>query len=164
MEPVFANPLFGQLVLLADCLCEQIVASGAPETCFCGIVPGDAAVAEYGGDCSKKCGVAWIRLASVYPSVSIGQPYDEPKNCAAGLGATIEVGIMRCTPVGTGDQPPSPNQLLDATELQMVDATTMRRAVVCCPGSDDMILGTYTPLGPAGGMLGGAWSLSVWVP
>lgn len=162
-----ANLVFDQLVLLADCLCTQVtaaVADGVPDVCFCGVVPGDSAVSDYGGDCAKKCGMAWVRLTGLYPSTILGEQNNDPKNCAAGLGLPVEVGMMRCTPVGTGDTPPNGTQLLSATELQVSDALTMRRAIACCDGSDAWSLGQYTPVGPSGGMLGGIWSLNLWVP
>jgi hypothetical protein len=40
----------------------------------------------------------------------------------------------------------------------------MRRAVACCPGSTDWILGAYVPTGPQGGLVGGYWTLEMWTP
>jgi hypothetical protein len=158
------NAVFDQLTLLAACLCTQITADGLPETCFCGIIPGDAASFDYTGDCTKRCGMAWVRMSGVYPASGVGVPNEEVKNCGSALGFETEVGIMRCTPVGTGDKPPTTTELLTSTNLQVADMLTMRRAIYCCRGSDDWILGTYTPIGPTGGMLGGTWTLTMWVP
>jgi hypothetical protein len=55
-----ANPIYDQLTLLGACLCNQIVVDGQPETCFCGAARGFV-VAAYAGDCTKKCGMAWVR-------------------------------------------------------------------------------------------------------
>jgi hypothetical protein len=158
------NPVFDSMVLLADCLCTQIMVCGGPDVCFCGVVPGESVVADYGGDCAKKCGMAWVRLNALYPSTSMGEPNNDPKNCRAGLGYEVELGILRCTPVGTGDIPPTQDQLLNVTELQVHDAMTMRRAVACCDGSDDWSMGTYGTVGPTGGILGGSWLVTMWVP
>jgi hypothetical protein len=40
----------------------------------------------------------------------------------------------------------------------------MRRAVVCCRESKDWVMGTYTPLGPEGGVVGGIWLVALQVP
>ena len=159
-----ANPVFTALEDLATCLCAQIVADGGPDVCFCGVIPGEAASAMYQGDCTKKCGMAWVRLITVTPAAGVGTLTEQPGNCATGIGYDVEVGILRCTPVGTATTPPTPAQLLSSTELQLADMMTMRRAVICCYGSKNWILGSYTPMGPGGGMVGGAWNLSMWTP
>jgi hypothetical protein len=150
---------------LAACLCDEIDASGLPGTCFCGVVPGDAAAQDYAGNCKDgKCGMAWVRLLGAYPASGVAAQDQTPGNCGAGIGADIEVGIMRCMIVGDAQgNPPTPTQLLDTTALQMADAEAMRRAILCCSTipNHDMLLGTYTPLGPNGGLVGGVWSLSV---
>lgn len=159
-----ANAIFDDLTVLGACLCEQIRADGLPETCFCGIVPGEAAVAAYAGDCAKKCGMAWVRMGAVYPASGVGIANEEPKNCGSGIGYGVEVGILRCAHTGTAEQMPTPaEQMMDA-QLQVADMLAMRRAVACCPGSTDWILGIYTPTGPQGGLVGGFWSLEMWTP
>jgi hypothetical protein len=158
------NAVYDRLTTLAACLCTQIETDGLPGVCFCGIVPGDAAAAFYSGDCTKKCGMAWVRLDGMQPASGVGIPNEQPGNCASGLGFAVEVGIMRCTPIGEMDRPPTAAELAAATELQVADAATMRRAVACCAGSDDWVLGTYASLGPQGGMLTGAWTVTMWVP
>jgi hypothetical protein len=152
------------LASLVACLCEQIAEAGLPDPCFCGLVPGEAAAADYIGDCNDRCGMAWVRLVSLYPSSIIGAADTTPGNCAKGLGADIEIGIMRCITAGESDgSPPSPAELLDATLLQVTDAIVMWKTVYCCDGIDnaDFILGQYQPLGPGGGTVGGVWNLSV---
>lgn len=161
--PEYPNPVMDQMTLLGACLCDQI-ASG-PATCFCGILPGDAVIANYARDCGKGvCGMAWVRLVSLYPASGIGIPNTEPKNCASGLSFDVEVGILRCVTVGTQDRPPTAEQLMDATTQQMADAMLMRRAITCCEGSDDFILGEYAVQGPEGGVIVGAWTVTMWVP
>lgn len=157
------NP-YDLLVDLAGCLCAQIETDGSPPTCFCGVVPGDAAAQQYTGNCADKCGMAWVRGASVYPSAAVGVQDTQAGNCGTGVGMDVEVGIMRCVPFGdAAGNLPSAEALLAATQLQMTDAMTMRRALYCCEAIDNMdfILGNYTPIGPLGGLLGGTWAISV---
>ena len=150
------------LASLVECLCTQITDAGLPEPCFCGLVPGDAAVFDYAGDCDDKCGMAWVRLVTTYPSVTVGVADTTPGNCAAGLGFDVEIGIVRCLPVGDSEgEPPTPEQYLDAALTQYVEADIMRQAVLCCGfNSHDFIMGSYTPLGPDGGLVGGQWVMS----
>jgi hypothetical protein len=161
------NILFTQVSGLAECLCEQIKdpVNGVPDVCSCGVAPGDnMAPALIDGDCSVVCGAAWVRVSSIYPMKTIGTTDTTPGNCGAGLGADIELGIMRCITVGDerGAGPTSAD-LLAAAQLQYADALVMRKAVLCCDAFfwREAIMTTYTPLGPGGGMVGGTWMVQV---
>lgn len=160
------NLVYDRLTLLAACLCAQIQdpENGVPDVCFCGIVPGDAAVGQYAGDCSVKCGMAWVRMVNLYPSQGVGQATMVPGNCGRAIGIDVELGIMRC--ISVGDERgnlPSPAELLAATQLQIADALIMHKAVYCCDAlpKQDVIVGEYTPLGPEGGLVGGSILISV---
>lgn len=145
---------------LAACLCAQIVVDESPEPCWCGIMPGQDALLEMlGDDCEG--GVAWVRLASVYPSEIIGQQSTRTGNCGMGTGFDLEVGIARLVTVN--EEAPTPAEALAATEQQVKDMETMRRAIGCCPAlpKPDYILGNYTPTGPLGGVVGGTWTVFV---
>lgn len=160
---VVFNPVAEVLDELATCLCAQIEVDGLPPTCFCGVLPGAEVALEYMGDCSGACGQAWVRLATSYPSVSIGVPLDRANNCAAGIGLEIELGVMRCLDVGDGPEPPPPALMADAALLQSSDMMAMYRAVACCRRSKDYIIGQYTPLGPEGGVVGGTLAIGILV-
>ncbi len=150
-----------RLSALAACLCAQITTDGSPATCFCGVIPGEAAVAEYTGDCNDKCGMAWVRLASMYPAAVLGRVDETPANCSASLGFDIEIGILRCIRVPEPNDPLTAAELEEAATLQSNDALTMWRAVLCCDAinSKDVMLGGYTAMGPMGGMIGGTWGI-----
>lgn len=161
---VSPNPTFDALSELATCLCAQIVVDGSPDVCFCGVIPGEAAAAMYQGNCTKKCGMAWVRLITVVPAAGLGTATEQAGNCMTGIGYDVEMGILRCTPIGTATEPPTPAQLLGAAQLQHADMMSMRRAVACCTGSRDWMVGAYAPMGPSGGMVGGAWTVTMWSP
>lgn len=149
------------LEAVADCLCAQIVADGLPEVCFCGVVPGSLAVADQIGDCGDACGMAWVRLEQLYYATQVGVPSGDPGNCTKPLAMNIEVGILRCVDAEGLDQ----SESLQSTELQMADAECMLRAVTCCPAlpGRDTVIAPYTPIGPDGGVVGGALLLSTMV-
>lgn len=155
------NLVFDRLTDLAACLCAQIEKDGSPPTCFCGVIPGDTAVADYAGDCDVACGMAWVRLVSSYPAVGVGRVDETAGNCSASLGFDVELGIMRCINVPEDGGPPSDAELLESTRLQTADMMTMWRAVACCPSlsSKDFMLSGYQPMGPLGGMVGGGFTI-----
>jgi hypothetical protein len=154
------------LTALATCLCAEIVdpVNDVPDVCFCGVIPGEAASAMYGGDCKTKCGMAWTRLITAYGAAGVGNVSNLPGNCATGIGFDVELGMLRCTPIGTATTPPKPEELLASSQLQLADMMVMRKAIACCPGSRDWALGTYTPMGPGGGLVGGFWTIQMWIP
>ena len=151
---------------LATCLCAQIAADGLPTPCFCGVLPG-AEFPNKMATCRQADGVAYVRLANTYPSVSVGQSYVEPNNCAVLTGIDIEVGIFRCYPLQREGTNPPPDVMLEKLRLSLADERAMRRAIGCCewgvaPG--DFVVGAYVPEGPSGGLLGGSIPLSVQIP
>jgi hypothetical protein len=148
---------------LATCLCAQILTDNLPPVCFCGVVPGQDVAMDYTGDCDDACGMAWVRLATAYPSVTVGQPSQIQNNCTAGIGLEIEMGIVRCLDVGEGGGPPEPEALTAAATLQVADIMAMWRAVACCRQSKDFIIGQYVPSGPQGGVVGGTLPLGILV-
>lgn len=157
--------VFNVLAELATCLCRQIKADGLPDLCFCGVVPGDAASDQYTGDCSND-GMAWVRLITAYPANAVGEPLETPNNCGFGMGLDIELGIMRCVPVGSDDgDPPTAEELLAATDAQVANMMAMQKAVICCPAINmrDTRLNSYVPIGPEGGLNGGTWTISTLV-
>lgn len=157
----FFNPLYGRLTDLAACLCTQVDNSGLPKLCFCGVVPGDAAVGDHAGDCNDVCGMGWVRLINAYPASSVGIPNEEPGNCTAGMGMDIEIGMLRCLEIPSDGNPPSPAALAESTELQQADLMMMWRAVMCCEALSprEMKMSGYRPMGPLGGLVGGAFTI-----
>lgn len=152
-----------RLLALATCLCAEITDHPVtPDVCFCGVVPGEETAYDYTGDCTNACGMAWVRLVTAYPSTVIGEASGQPGNCSHMLGMDVEVGILRCIE-GPDEQgnPPSPDQMLAASMWQWEDMTTIRRAILCCQGSKDFLLGAYVPIGPQGNLVGGSWTVSM---
>jgi hypothetical protein len=156
------NLIFTRLDDLATCLKEQIEQMDLPGVAFCGVIPGDAAIANYvgGGD---ECGMAWVRLVNMFASEGIIDAFQEPGNCNAETSFTVEVGILRCMTVGDeSGEPPTPEEYLESAQLQIADALCMKRAIVCCEAlpNKDYMLGPYLPTGPLGGIYGGTWQLT----
>lgn len=141
---------------LANCLCAELIRSGLPPLCFCGVIAGDPAFDVTEDD----RGFAWVRVVSVAPTTTFPQPDLSVRNCAAYLMVQVEVGVMRCFPGAlTGDMPTVAEQW-EASRLQMADMAAMHRAILCCSKKgSQVVLGAYSPLGPDGGWVGGVWQV-----
>lgn len=159
--------VYPAIVRLSACLCLEIEASGLPVPCSCGPMIGSL-VLDYCGSCEDgKCGgQAWVRLVNAFPSTAFPSPDQELSNCYSPLAFQLEVGIVRCKPVGKtsgvrGYTPPTMEQNVEALRLQMADMAAMRRAVACCFGEadQDYVLGTYENLSIDGDCLGGTFTL-----
>jgi hypothetical protein len=145
------------LMRLHECLCAELTRSGLGENCACALIHGSAdSIAPPG----VGKGYAWVGLNTIFPSKVFPTPAGDASSCPAPLAALVTVGVMRCYAVrATGE---TPEEMLLYMDKQMADMAAMRRAIVCCNQEfDDMILGTYTPLGPAGGIYGGQWTVSI---
>lgn len=142
---------------LATCLCEELIRSGLPELCFCGVVAGTPALDLTDED----KGMAWVRLLQVYPSTTFPQPTSTPSSCTAPLVAQVEIGVMRCFPAAMDvEHLPTEQEQWDAARLQQADMMAMYRAIQCCYKKfDEFSIGAYTPLGPDGGLVGGTWQV-----
>lgn len=143
------------LLDLRSCLCNELAVS-APEQslCLCSVVPG---VPDFAGVVNGK-GQAWVRLVSVFPSSSPPAVDTTMTNCDAPLAATVEVGVVRCSPVAGTRQVPQDAWEASA-ELVMSDMMAIYRAI-CCTGRT-IYRSSYTPYGPQGGVVGGFWSIVV---
>lgn len=151
-----SNTIWDRMRDLAACLCAQCEDDSLPPLCFCGIVPGQEVALEYHGNCEDVCGMAWVRMTALYPASGVGAVNTSPGNCGSLVGVDVELGIMRCMPVGEADgSPPTADQLQAAAELQVKDALALWAAVQCCQASADFLIGQYTPFGPSGGIIGG---------
>lgn len=152
---------------LAACLCAELTPDGAtePDLCFCDVVPGQIFAHDYAWQCadSGKCGAAWVRLVTAYPASGLGIPAEPGRPCGVLLGADIELGVIRCLEQeSNGEAPPAP--VMNAAAIgEIGDMLAIRRAIACCPALADLdfALNTFQPIGPAGMVTGGTWSISV---
>jgi hypothetical protein len=163
--------IYPTMISLTACLCTEIAQSGLPEPCACSPIVGEL-VLDYCSSCAEgNCGgQAWVRLVDAYPSLNFPVRQQAVSNCFAPLAFTLEVGIVRCKPMGSnstvrGFTPPTVDQTVTALRLQLADMAAMRRAIQCCFGNSDdrsYIMGSYVPVTPEGDCLGGYFSVSVW--
>lgn len=153
---------------LRACLCTAVEESEGGGVCFCGLYPGSEAVADY---CNCKpnmrgeggCGMAWARLASIYPYGPTFPGQAQNPTCDSPMAAVIELGVFRCLPGLNGQgKAPDPVAQARAVQVQASDAGAMLRAFACCDAltDRDYVLGRYTPQS-SGGCGGGVWQATV---
>lgn len=156
--------IFDRLVALRDCLCEQIKTDGLCDVAFCGIVPGEAAAGDYFNCGGTANGMAWVRLSNAYMATAVGVTDLTIGNCSKSIGYEVELGIMRCAAVASVNGiPPSPKAVNEEAAQQIADMETLFNTVRCCSAfsTKDHVVGSYQPLGPEGGVLGGILTVSL---
>lgn len=155
--------IWTQAAALAACLCAEVTDDEGSSLCFCGVMAGDAVYDFAGiGECGDgKCGQAWVRVVSIYPSTRLGEANTEARNCEVGMGADLEVGILRCWPVEDDGEAVSPEVMIEVAQQQLADELSLRTAVICCESLENYILGMWNPVGPEGGLIGGFYTVYI---
>ena len=145
---------------LHACFCAELTASGLDVKCECVMLPG---IGDVAAEPAPGTGFAWVGVTGVAPYSSFPVPDLTLANSARPLVATVVIGVIRCIEVSRNG-PTSTEQAL-SLDKQMADMAAMRRAVICCTDdSRDMVLGTYQPIGPEGGIYGGFWDVHIGQP
>ena len=133
--------------------------------CAITVYPGNAVPVDYVG--GEECGgMAWVRHVSSNPTVRFPNADVSVDNCAYSLAHTVEVGIIRPSPIpesdgSTIDLPDDIAHFNSSMELAD-DMILMKEAIQRAAKSIDfVILGSYIPTGPEGGAVGGTWTITV---
>lgn len=110
-------------------------------------------------------GVAWVRVAAIYPSSTFPVADTVWTPCApVQWAAVFELGVARCAPTPDANSIPSADDWNALAEAVLEDAAAMRRAICCFEATerDRMNLpGLWTPLPVEGGCVGGTQQLTV---
>ncbi len=147
------------LIALVDCLCTQmdeVAEAGGPNVCLCTLLPGSAVPQDYcqGQGCG---GMAWVRLVTLTPNDAIES---RGNRCFTPMVGTVEVGIIRSVPTPGYNGLPTEDDHLEMSVRQMEDMKAACRAMDACSADYEFTVGGYTPIGPQGGCVGGAWTLA----
>ena len=117
------------------------------------VLPGAAVAFDY----CEDGGMAWSRLVAVEPiETQVG------RQCVVEYDITVEVAILRCAPMIHEDETlPTAEEQLAASMLQFHDLGLMHDVLACTvvPATfENYRIGTYAPVGPEGGCVGGSWT------
>lgn len=115
-------------------------------------------------------GLAYVKINRVYASTNFPEEDEDWFPCGPlGWAADLEMGILRCAPVGDVNSIPTDSEWADATELVANDSAAMRLALQnfadrIDPLTDWRVQG-WLPFGPAGACTGGTQVVTVgWIP
>lgn len=151
--------------LLLDAVQAELEADGtAKGLCMVSVMPGGAVPLDYG---AESCGgMVWVRLTQAFPTQEFPQQATTLNNCGYDLALALEVGVMRPAPMPTdfqGDiELPPAEEHFEAAALQDRDMEAVHRAVkALAQRIEYVVLGSYEPVGPDGGTVGGTWTLTV---
>lgn len=173
-EPLAANvlhrldPIAAQLA--ADVLGAVLDGYDAtPELagpCAAGLVAGGGIAADHccaaetadGEPCE---GQLTVRVADVYPTETFPQPRQSaiPADGVSPWAVALEVSVLRCAPAMAADgSPPSMAEQMGAAERALADAGLLRHVLTAFAINADTAhtFGQLTPLGPDGGCVGSA--------
>lgn len=111
-------------------------------------------------------GLAWVRPASFSPSSSVFPTQDAVpmKGGTRAWSITLEMGYVRCAPVGDENQIPTMEEWDAALQGVMDGAAAMRRALCCFETGRRVLPGTWQPIEVQGGCVGGVMPITVQGP
>lgn len=110
------------------------------------------------GDCADTDGQLWASLTALTVVGANSGP-----ECVT-VQWTAQVGVVRCAaPMGEDGSAPSTTLTRADVDQQAADADAIRYALSCCESRGDALrdvaLVSWIPLGPAGGCVGGQWTV-----
>ena len=113
-------------------------------------------------------GLAWVRPAGFLPSSGTFPVQDSApvKGGTRAWAVTLEMGAVRCAPVGDETTIPTAEEWDAVTQAVMDDAAAMRRALCCfielVPGRTGRVLpGQWQPVEVQGGCVGGIMPITI---
>jgi hypothetical protein len=172
IDGVVVDPVAGPVLLdvLAAALGAFDEAPGAVAPCAAGVVAGAAAAVDRGLDTADGCcGQLWVRLVSLYPSRTFPDPDGRPTDAGSvSWAVVVEVGSVRPAPIvreeGERIILPSMDEEQEAAWVAVTDQAVLRYALLTRYAEDrevQLVLGTFTPFGPEGGVVGGALTATI---
>ena len=163
------DPVWDKAEELLSCVEEHLSLYGAaPQRSF--IAPGNPPAWDVCCSSGQGEGMAWVQITEVFPADNFPAAQTGAMRCNyAEQGVRLNVGVLRCAAtLDDQGRPPSTQRLMtDAAKVQR-DRAIVNEAIRCCfladaePGT--FVVGTFTPLGPQGGCVGGSTSLQIAVP
>jgi len=178
MSAVFSLPTIGPTDPIGTPVAEELMACFVDQLSTLPVPPryiqlrvGQETGPLIGANVDECCaGLAWIRIANIYPS---WDSFPAPDNTWLPCGplayaVVLEMGVSFCMPWSdSGDSfdnidPPSSADWASAFNTQMVHQTLMRRTAACCfRPTQRRAVGEWTPLPVEGGCTGGKLLVTV---
>lgn len=165
VDPV-AQPILDALLV---CLENEVAKVPSPPHSVC-LRPGSQVallVSQHHDECCE--GLAWVRLAQIYPASEFPAADETVMKCPTGWAVVVEIGVARCAPVGDENDLPSCDDWTAVTNHTTADAAALRRTLMRFRAMDEhrftqVVPGTWEPMNTEGGCVGGAMTLTVQAP
>lgn len=152
--------------LLLDCLRGALTVDHPnPPTYFSLRVGEEVAhdLSQYEDLCCE--GLAYVKINTVYPSSQFPQPDDTYSPCQMEWATDLEMGVLRCAPVGDLEHIPTDAEWTATAEQVAHDSAAMRAAIASFCNSMEPGAGwlprPWSPVGAQGGCTGGTQVLTV---
>lgn len=148
---------------LIGSLAAEIEAAGKSEDyCSVTVMPGSDVPVDFGPESGCK-GSAWVRVITATPTMSFPTADVGVNNCHYTLAYPIEIGMAGPAPamedrLGNFVLPEDTEQF-DAA-MRMIDEMDLMYRAIRGAGIPQLIVGEWTPSGPAGGILQSTWTLT----
>lgn len=154
---------------LLACFAEELAKVAHPPASI-GFRPGtvtDLLLSETENECCS--GLAWVRIAAIYPS-STSFPLQDEEPLKTGVlrwAIDLEMGVARCAPTPGPTMLPTNAQWEEVVRNVMDDAAAMRRAVCCyiamdpIPRKGIVLPHDWQPIETQGGCAGGTMLVTV---
>lgn len=152
------------MAALIEALAAEIRAAGKQDDyCSVTLYPGDGVPVDFGPE-SGCGGTAWVRLITANPTVSFPSADLSINNCAYSLAYPVEIGMAGPAPVMEDRLGnfvlPADTEQFDAT-MRMIDEMELMYRAIRAADIPQKLLGSWTPSGPAGGVLQSTWTLTI---
>lgn len=127
----------------------------------------DLLISQQEDECCS--GLAWVRLAGIYPSNNFPVQDEGFVKCPTGWGVQIEIGAARCGPVGNENHLPTCDDWSAATNNTTADTAALRRTILRWKAMEEnrfrmYVPGGWLPITTEGGCVGGAMLVTVAAP
>lgn len=158
--------------VLLDCLTEVLIARTDNPPQHFSLRVGEQVPFDLSQNQDLCCeGLAYVKINRVYPATNFPNEDEATWSPCGPLAwaADLEMGILRCAPVGDTDYIPTDAEWTDATDVVANDSAAMRMAIACFrdrvePGTE-WVARSWLPIGPVGACTGGSQIVTVgWIP
>lgn len=166
---VCIDNLNAKMEAIKDCVEAALVDCNRP-VCRSSLKPGAEEFIPWDNccECSNGEGELWVGVNRVWPSDNFPfQVTGTERPCSfLAYAAELSIGVMRCSLALTDSGEAPTTERMEAEVAKMTaDRAAVGQAIRCCYGptveKGEYLIGSWVPLGPNGGCVGGQQSLTI---
>lgn len=157
------STFFPASIAMLDCLTDAVSFISIPPLRKA-IRAGAAVAFDISQNTNECCdGLAWVREGDIFPSSDFPTADTTANKCLPVWAFELEIGIIRCAPVGTINDTVTDDEHLQTALLLSEDIAAIRRALCCFIDAWEyaVAIGRIAKVGPEGGCMGNLATLTV---